>query len=148
MNAKIKIRIGKLEVEYDGPSAFLDKKLLSLISDISSINFTGFIQEDNGESGGERKSPKKVSGTLATFIKASNARSKQWLRFLATAAWLHGRGQKRLLTKDISKALSDNSQKRLGNPSEMLTQNVTKGYCEKEGASFFVTEEGYSELGV
>jgi hypothetical protein len=46
----------------------------------------------------------------------------------------------------VSKALNDANQKRLGNPAECLNQNVAKGYCEKDGKQFFVTDDGKSSL--
>jgi hypothetical protein len=48
---------------------------------------------------------------------------------------------------DITKALSDNQQGKLGNPGDCLNKNVKKGFCEKEGKEFYVTEEGFTSLG-
>lgn len=50
------------------------------------------------------------------------------------------------MTSDVTKALKDSNQTRLGNPSDSLNQNVTKGYCEKDGKEFYVTEEGKNSL--
>jgi len=51
-----------------------------------------------------------------------------------------------LTTGDVSKALKDSNQSRLGNPSQCLNDNVSKGYCEKDGKQFFVTQEGKVSL--
>ena len=67
---------------------------------------------------------------------------------MATAAWLEAKGQNRLATKDISSALKNASQSRLANASDALAKNVGKGYCEKEGKQFFVTQEGKEHLGL
>jgi hypothetical protein len=68
-------------------------------------------------------------------------------KFLATACWLTAKGTERLTTGDITKALSDNRQGKLTNAAECLNNNVTKGFCEKEGKQFYVTEEGFTSLG-
>jgi hypothetical protein len=96
-------------------------------------------------SAGELKTP--ATGTLASFFKSTNSTTVQVRKFLATAVWLHDTQQKkRLVTTDVSKALKDSNQSRLGNPSEMLNQNITKGFCDRDGKSFFVTDEGRAEL--
>ncbi|MGJ8629052.1 MAG: hypothetical protein ACSHXB_18990 [Sulfitobacter sp.] len=50
-------------------------------------------------------------------------------------------------TAEISKSLKDNQQSKLSNPSECLNKNVGKGFCEKTSEGFFVTPEGWAELG-
>ena len=84
--------------------------------------------------------------TLPAFLQEKNATTKQVKKFLATAVWLEAKGQSRLTTSDVTKALNDANQKRLGNPTDCLNQNVTKGYCEKDGKQFFVTDDGKSSL--
>ena len=69
------------------------------------------------------------------------------MKFLATAAWLHAKGSKRLTTADVSKALDDNNQGKLTNASDSLAKNVKKGYCEKSGRQFYVTDEGTKSAG-
>jgi hypothetical protein len=86
-------------------------------------------------------------GLLASFIKAAKGETKQVQRFLATAGWLFRRGETKLTTSAVSSALSENHQKRLGNPADCLNQNVSKGYCEKQGDGFFITPEGWRALG-
>ena len=68
-------------------------------------------------------------------------------RFLTTADWLRQRGETDLTTKKVSKALSDNRQKKLTNPSGCLNQNVAKGHCEKSDGGFYITPEGLKDLG-
>ena len=55
-------------------------------------------------------------------------------------------GPKRMQTKDVTGALKTANQSRLGNPADCLNQNVSKGYCEKEGNQFFVTDDGKASL--
>ena len=83
---------------------------------------------------------------MATFLKEKGATTKQVLKFLATAVWIESKGKQRLSTGDITKALKDSNQSKLGNPAECLNQNVKKGFCEKDGSEFFVTTEGKDSL--
>ena len=86
--------------------------------------------------------------TLPVFLNEKNATSNQLNKFLATAIWLHAKGKKRLKTSDVTSALKEAQQSRLGNPSDCLNKNVRKGYIEKDGSEFFVTQEGRKYLNV
>lgn len=83
---------------------------------------------------------------LVTFLKESDATKVQVRKFLATSVWLHARGRQRLKTTDVTAALREASQRKLKNASDSLNKNVAKGYCEKDGSEFFVTEEGKASL--
>jgi hypothetical protein len=69
----------------------------------------------------------KFTGTLASHLREKEATTNQVKRFLATADWLRRRGNDRLNTGAVAKALNDNQQSRLSNPSESLNKNVAKG---------------------
>lgn len=85
--------------------------------------------------------------TLSTFLKEKGAEKSQPIKFLVTAVWLHDtKDQRRLKTNDVTNALRNASQKRLSNPSECLSKNVKKGFIEKDGREFYVTEEGRTSL--
>jgi len=86
-------------------------------------------------------------GTLASYIKSKAGDSNQVRRFLATADWLRCKGEGALTTAKVTKALADNHQKRVGNPADCLNQNVSKGHCEKSGSGFYITPDGFKELG-
>jgi hypothetical protein len=89
----------------------------------------------------------KFNGALASYLKAKGGETNQNKRFLVTADWLRSRGVETLSTAGVTKALSDNHQKRLGNASDCLNQNVTKGFCEKTSNGFFITPDGLKDLG-
>lgn len=140
---KIRARVGEVEVEYEGPEAFLDKKLPELISQLSKLSEAGRQPRGGkGKNGPNSEDP----GSLASFLHAHDAGKNQLRRFLATAQWLHLKGTEKLKTGDVVKALKDNHQSRLANASDCLNKNVSKGLCEKDGTSFFVTPEGQQEL--
>lgn len=145
---KIRIRIGEVEVEYEGAEAFLNKKLPELVKQLSGLAES--VPAAKGGSGGAdmgRASRVGDPGTLASFLKSKNVGSSGVKRFLATAEWLHLRGAKQLKTGDVTQALRDNHQGRIGNPADCLNKNVSKGHCEKVGREFYVTDEGRSSLG-
>ena len=73
--------------------------------------------------------------TLPAFLGDTKAKSSQVIKFLATAVWLHA-----------TKALSNASQSRLSNASNCLGANIKKGFIEKTGSEFFVTDDGKASL--
>jgi hypothetical protein len=84
--------------------------------------------------------------TLAEHLKTRQAGSNQTRRFLATADWLRLKDQE-LTTAAVTAALRDNHQPKLSNPAQCLNNNVSQGFCEKNGKSFFIAPAGLKELG-
>ncbi len=146
MTTKIRIKVGGVEVDYEGPEAFLNKKLPELISQLSTLAKQVPDEDGSGGGGTGGGSNDKKTGTLAAFIKEKKASKNQNKRFLATAEWLHRGGLERIKTADVTGAISKNHQSALGNPSQCLNSNVTSGYCVKSGKDFYVTDEGRSSL--
>ena len=148
---KIQVTVGAVSFSGEGERDWLAEqldKVLKAAPDLASAPPTlpaGRSQQftpASKPSGGAQ-----VSGTLVSYIKAKGGESSQVKRFLATADWLRLRGESELTTGKISKALSDNHQKRLGNAADCLNQNVRKGHCEKQGEGFFITPDGLKALG-
>ncbi|MEM9332799.1 MAG: hypothetical protein AAGA53_15860 [Pseudomonadota bacterium] len=152
-SARIKVAIGKITFSGKGDAEWLAKQLDKVLEAVSKHHLEETEIPDQGNSGAKLVSSELPSmnknevGTLATFLKTKDATTNQTKRFLATAAWLTKKGSNTIKTSDVSKALRDNHQSRLGNPSDCLNQNVKKGFCEKTADSFFVTPEGWDELG-
>ena len=143
MTTKIRVKIGDVEVEYEGPEDFLDSKLHRLVDDLSTLAKREPVEEKGSD---QDEISSSGTSTLAAFLREKKAESHTD-RFLATAQWLHQRGMKRIKTSDVSKALRENNQKKLTNPSVCLNRNVSKGLCEREGKEFFVTDDGRNSLG-
>ena len=143
MTTKIRIKVGGIEVDYEGSEAFLNQKLHKLISDVSTLAKKTPIERNESDSSGNTGSGTSI--TLVSFLKDKKI-DNQTQRFLATAQWLHQKGLERIKTSDVTKALQDHKQRKLGNSSECLSQNVSKGYCEKVGKEFYVTDEGRNSL--
>ncbi len=155
--AKIEITIGQITFSGEGESKWLSEQLDKIL-DRAEILLTlapaSSMSAASGSNGGGNEAA-DLSGhseisskPLAIWLKEKGADTNQNLKFLATAIWLESKGQNRLQTKDVTSALSSSNQKRLGNASDCLLQNVKQGHCEKEGKQFYVTEEGKRKLGI
>ena len=145
-HGKIELNIGSItfsgEGDQDWLSAQIDKLIVAATTkEIADAGVNGVASTDS-----QLNEPVDV-GPLATYLKSKGGETIQNQRFLATAAWLHHRGEQCLVTNLITKALREHQQKRLGNTSECLNQNISKGFCEKKpDKSFFITSEGWKQL--
>ena len=154
--AKLQISIGTITFSGEGDEGWLASQLDKLLAHSASTDSAGTDgtdddseSDDKGAAGGGAGLLSKSSpGTLAAFIASTGGSSSQVKRFLATAEWLHRKGSQEVKTSEVTKALTENHQKRLGNAADCLSQNVSKGHCEKTGSSFYVTDEGRTELGL
>jgi hypothetical protein len=146
--AKINITIGSMVFSGEGAPEWLERQLDKLLAVAPDLMKLKVPLLDESTDTPPAHTPKNThTGTLATFLTSKNATTNQVKKFLATAEWLHLKGNKRLKPSEVAKALSESNQKRLGNPADALNKNVTKGHCEKEGGQFFVTHEGRAALG-
>lgn len=155
--ARIEITIGQITFSGEGDSSWLSGQLDKILDRAESLLALASIQTKltNSESGDADNKAADLAGhneisskPLAIWLREKGADTNQTLKFLATAAWLEAKGQNRLQTKDVTSALSSANQKRLGNASESLNQNIKQGFCEKEGKQFYVTEIGKRKLGI
>jgi hypothetical protein len=145
-DARVELKVGGVSFCGEGTEAWVSAELDKAIRRISELaKIAPSLAAEAPE--GPAASPTQKVGTLAAFLKAKNATTNQNRKFLSTAIWLHERDKKdRLTTTEVTKALSDSQQSRLGNPSDCLNQNVSKGFCEKDERGFYVTEEGRAEI--
>jgi len=146
-DAKIEIKAGGAEFNATGNQDWVAKQLDKFLANAANLaaiapsDGNGSGGDGNGDGGGGKKRDVGIAGKpLAVYLKEQDATTNQTKKFLATAVWLHAKGQKRLSTGDISKALKASNQTKITNPSECLNKNVKKGLCEKDGSQFFVTE--------
>ncbi|MGE0115241.1 MAG: hypothetical protein AB7T07_10215 [Steroidobacteraceae bacterium] len=148
--SKIEIRIGQITFSGQGEQDWVASQLDKILAQAEKlIQLAPAPDEADGSENGHKPMGKDVGiakKTLPAFLQEKNAKTQQVKKFLATAVWLEAKGQSRLLTSDVTKALSDANQKRLGNPADCLNQNVSKGNCEKDGKQFFVTDDGKNSL--
>jgi hypothetical protein len=147
-DAKIEIKVGGVSFTGEGSEAWLSSELDKVLKHLPTlVNAAPPARPENGDPDPVIAETKKARGTLASFLAAKNAKANQVRKFLATALWLHAGDKKRVSTTEVSKALSDNSQGSLTNPSQCLVNNVTQGFCERDGKQFYVTDEGRTEIG-
>jgi hypothetical protein len=143
--AKIEVKFGDTFFSGEGDSAWLESQLDKILG--SALNGTeGAVPDQDDGASKKPKSERSAPGSLASFLRAMKATTNQVRKFLATAHWLDVKGEGNLKTSLVTKALADNRQTKLTNPAHCLNQNVRKGYCEKRGKEFFVTEEGVNSL--
>ena len=146
---KIELDVGNLHFAGEGDQDWLDQQIDKLIDAVTKgqINASAISSSEVPSISDSNPQETPVSESLASYLKAKGGDTVQTKRFLATAAWLIRRGETKLTTSAVSSALRNNQQKRLGNASDCLNQNVSRGFCEKTGNTFFITPEGWAHLG-
>lgn len=147
--SKIEIKIGQITFSGEGQQEWLAKQLDKILAQAEKlIQLAPAPAPANGDTGNAPPSVNSAVAkkTLPAFLQEKGATTNQVKKFLATAFWLQARGQNRLQSKDVAKALKDANQPRLRNPADCLNKNVSKGSCEKDGDQFFVTDDGMKSL--
>lgn len=153
-DCKIELKVGSIAFSGEGDSDWLSAQLDKVLSKIHELVVAA--PQENRLDGGSNDGDLSVNsdrpsghalGTLAAFLKSTNANGSQPRKFLATAVWIHDADQKnRVTTTDVSGALSKHSQGKLANASDCLIKNTAKGFCVREGKQFYVTDEGRGSL--
>lgn len=141
--ARVEVTIGAYKFLAEGSEKWVDQNYQTFLSRVDSLPNTASTDNatKTGGAAGQSSNEKPV-GPLAIFLKDKKVGANQNNRFLATAMWLKLNGQAVLKTSDVIKALAQAQQQRLGNPADILNQNVSKGYCVKTGDGFYITPEG------
>jgi hypothetical protein len=148
-DARVEIKIGSLEFCAEGSEQWVNEKYNGFLSRAQELKGLAPLHREVERPGvsHEDVEAEQPVGPLAIFLKEKNVGASQNNRFLATAVWLKRKGQATPKTPDVVKALADAQQQRLGNPADILNQNVKKGYCVKTADGFYVTPEGEESLG-
>jgi hypothetical protein len=149
--AKIEIKIGRIQFSGEGGQDWVARQLDKILSQAEKLMQIAAPDEEDDRpevelKGKGKKDSSVAQKTLAAFLGEKSAKKNQVKKFLATAVWLHAKGSEKLRTMDVTSALSQSSQQSLGNPSMCLNNNVKKGYCQKIGNEFYVTQEGKESL--
>ena len=143
---KVKLAIGNLRFSGEGDQRWLDQQISKMIDLATQAQIDTSVDGVSSNSEPGQNVPVSAE-SLASYLRSKGGDTVQVQRFLATAGWLSRRGEKTLTTRAVAKALQDNQQKRLSNPSDCLNQNVGRGFCEKTEDGFFITHEGWMQLG-
>lgn len=153
-DGKIEISIGDISFVGEGEQNWVAEQLDKILENAPElIKVVPKKRKPQPDSASEHPSDGEHAGdeaiaqkTLPSFLAEKNAKSNQVLKFLATAVWLHAKGNRRLKTGDITSAISNANQTRFSNPSNCLSSNIKKGLIEKAGNEFFVTDDGKASL--
>ena len=89
MSSKIRIKMGPLEVDYDGSEEFLKEELPNLLSSLSTLYKERGVKNE-GSNGGEERSPgdverNSIEGTTATVASKLNVKTGPELILAACA---------------------------------------------------------------
>ena len=151
--ARIEFTLGSITFSGEGEETWLSTQLDKIIEKAPDlIKIAPAIQDTSQteavivEKGSIPSDAAIASQTLPNFLKSKSVTKSALQKFLAAAIWLHAKGQSRISTGAVTKALKDSNQSRLGNPSDCLNKNVGKGLIEKDGRQFFVTDEGKASI--
>ncbi len=154
-DGKIELSIGAIKFAGEGDTKWLTEQLDKLLSKAEALVKVAPPAENNLERANPGSSPRTggksdiAKKALGSFLKETSSTTNQTKKFLATAIWLcEKEGKQKVQTSDVTAALKNASQTRIGNASEALNKNCNKGYCEKDGKDFFVTQEGRESLSV
>ena len=149
-DVKIHFKLGAIEFSGEGDKEWIAQQLDKLLDKAPKLVS---LSPPAAQSGGipplhapGALDPLVAHKPLASFLQEKNATSNQVKKFLAAAVWLEAKGRNKMTTGDVTKALKDSHQSGLGNPADCLNRNVGKGYCEKDGKEFFVTQTGRASL--
>lgn len=145
-DAKIQITVGAISFSGEGSESWLEKQLDKMLAAAPKLASIKPAQSAGKKADDDEAASNGSAPPLPKYLSDKNATSSQNRKFLATAAWLHLKGADRFSTADVTKALADAKQKRIGNASEAMNQNVGKGFVEKDVKGCYVTEEGQAEL--
>jgi hypothetical protein len=145
--SKIDVTVGNLSFAGEGEQGWLAEQLDKVLKAAPGIARVQPGAKGSTTGGAGHDGGAEFKMTLASYIKEKGAETSQVDRFLVTADWLRRRGVEKLTTAAVSKALTDNHQKRLANPADCLNKNVSKGHFEKAGGGFYITPDGLKKLG-
>jgi len=146
---KIEIKVGGVSFTGQGSENWLSSQLDKVLKNLPELVSAAPSSTESVPGDGGGVGAGKAKGSLAAFLQAKNAKTNQVRKFLATAQWiLDTQNKKRVVTADVSSALNDHNQGKLGNPADCLAKNVSKGHCVKDGKKeFYVSDEGRTEIG-
>jgi hypothetical protein len=152
-DGKIELSIGAIKFAGEGDTKWLTEQLDKLLSKAEALVKIAPPIEKNSGSANSGSSPgagnksEIAKKALGSFLKDTGSTTNQTKKFLATAIWVSEKeGKQKIQTSDVTGALKNASQTRIGNASDALNKNCNKGYCEKDGKDFFVTQEGRESL--
>jgi hypothetical protein len=150
-NARIEFKIGNIEFVGEGEQDWVTEQLDKVLTRIPELaTESKKVTQKVATPTSSLKTPQvtehSATENLSTFLRKRDAIDKQRRRFLGTAVWLQLRGQQMIKTKEVTDALRAARQVKITNPSHQLNQNISQGFCQKEGQGFYVTPQGVENI--
>ncbi len=145
-DAYLEVEMGSLRFKAEGSEKWVEQQWAEITKQAKDPALRALRESKPGAATKAEENGQKFTTSLAKFLIEKSTGASQVKRFLATAVWLSKSGQSTLKTSDVTKALLDARQKKLGNPADVLNQNVAKGFCVKHGEGFYVSPEGEEAL--
>lgn len=155
-NARIEFKIGNIEFVGEGEQDWVTEQLDKVLKRIPELASESIKTAPKAVSqpaittrntqNNTQNNEQLAKENLSTFLRKRDAIDKQRRRFLGTAVWLQLRGQQLIKTKEVTDALRAARQVKITNPSHQLNQNISQGYCQKEGQGFYVTPQGVENI--
>jgi len=148
---KLSFNIGSFAFSAEGTESWLTEQLDKVLVRLEHLKIPTIPDPTpDSETSGNAGKSEIAQSTLVSFLQKTKAGTNQTKKFLASAVWIMAKQSKvAFTTKDVTQALTDAQQQKLGNASQCLANAVKAGYVEKgTGGTFYVTPEGKKELGL
>lgn len=120
MESKIRIKMGEVEVEYEGSESFLKRELSAILDAVSRLHDAKGTKAGSGVSGASRGG-KATIGTTASVAAKLGSKSGTDLMLAAAAKLVIGDG----LAEFTSKQLHDEMKSATGYYKKSYTNNFT-----------------------
>ena len=145
MESVIRIDCGGVSITFKGSEEFIRQSLPEVISEIGTIIADWPLAQISVE---QKSLEDRITISLPELLKRQKTTTNN-SRFLTTAAWLQENYEQSLTTGKVTEALGAARQRKIGNASDCLNQNIRKGFCERRAdKTFFVTPAGMEEVGI
>jgi hypothetical protein len=149
--AKIEFAVGSLSFSGEATEEWLAKQLDKLLKHAETLPVVASsTTEANDPPVNAQTSNGIASTTLVAFLQKHGATTNQTKKFLAIALWVMAKqGKTTFSTKDVTLALTNAQQQKLGNASQCMANVLKSGQVEKgPGGECYVTPEGKKSLGI
>lgn len=152
--SKIEIAIGEFKFTGEGEEKWLAHQLDKILDKAQALVKLAppripIVDGVPSKAANAEATASPASVPLAKFLSQNNATSNQVKKFLGAAVWLSVyKGKTSLVTGDVTTALKEAGQTRVGNASDCLAKSIKKGHAERDGSGFMVTVHGKEEFGI
>ena len=109
MEAKLRIRMGSIEVEYEGSEEFLKKELPDLLQTVLELHGRSLedadLEEQTDDSGGKSHNPNRTKVSASTAAATLGSKTGSDLALAAAASLVIGEGKESFSRAELLKAM-------------------------------------------